>query len=807
MTKSPFPSQPAPWPDAFPDFDVGAALEAGRIGVWEWDLPNGRMRWSAQMFRNLRLEPDAEGDLFPRLLEAIHPTERKDAAAAFAEFRTRPGPIRVEARLASPEDEPRWVAFLGRTEPDANGAPARMHGITIDSTPRRSVEEAGAAALAESSRQLSELNERLQELAERRHRQLEASRAQIQAIFDNSPDWLTLFRATADGRFVYADLNRATERAYGLSYDQVVGRTVEEILGQEPAQLPLRLMRECIRTGENQRYTARRTMAGITRSIDVMFVRVPEQLDGDYHIMATARDITDRDAMEERLRRERLLFELIIENTSEGIIVVDNELRHLVWNATIESINGQPREAVLGKTVFEVFPHFSDNPVGHAWRAALKGERAEIRDYRFFSEKRGAEIIYDADFTPLYDQDGAIIGAICILRDTTERHRIEHLSKLETVAQLTGGVAHDFNNLLTAAMGCLEMILRDDQGRRVISLAETALRSINRGAQLTQQLLAFSRRQALRPVSADLNELVAEIEVLIRRAVGETIDVVIDPALGLPRCEVDPAQFEAAVMNLVINARDAMPAGGRARLTTRQLGREEIPADVDLPPGGYVAFTVEDNGEGMAPEVAARALEPFYTTKEIGKGSGLGLSTVYGFATQSGGGLHIDSAPGAGTSVTLYLPIAAAAAGEPRPGPVPEERQHGAGSILVVEDDTDVREISVAILEGLGYRTSVAGNGRDAIEALRGSEPIDLLFTDLIMPGGMSGVTLARQAQAIRPGLRVLLTTGYAGPDAPPTDEFPMIAKPFRAAELGRAIARLIDDHASRDTATAQGRS
>ncbi len=189
--------------------------------------------------------------------------------------------------------------------------------------------------MSESERRLRELSDRLQQRAERRHRLLGASRAQIQAIFDNTPDWLTLFRATKDGRFVYVDLNRATERAYGLKYEEVVGRPLEDILGEEPAQLPLRLMRECIRTGENQRYTARRTMSGVTRSIGVMFVRVPEQLDGDYHIMATARDLTERDEMEERQRRERLLFELIIENTSEGIVVVDNEMRHLVWNAAM----------------------------------------------------------------------------------------------------------------------------------------------------------------------------------------------------------------------------------------------------------------------------------------------------------------------------------------------------------------------------------------------------------------------------------------------------------------------------------------
>jgi len=662
----------------------------------------------------------------------------------------------------------------------------------IDSTRHDKSEEGGAAASPESRRRLNDLNEKLQKVAEHRHRQLGASRAQMQAIFDNSPDWLTLFRATADGRFVYADLNRATERAYGLNYDQVVGRTVEEILGPKQAQLPVRLMRACVRTGENQRYTARRTMAGVTRTIDVMFVRVPEQLDGDYHIMATARDITERDDMEERLRRERLLFELIIENTSEGIIVVDNELRHLVWNAAMERINGQPRSAVLGKTVFEVFPEFSAHPVGNAWRDALMGRRAEMRDYRFFSQARGIEIIYDADYTPLYDQLGSIVGAVCILHETTERHRMEHLSRLETVAQLTGGVAHDFNNLLTVAMGSLEMILRESERQHIASLAETALRSINRGAQLTQQLLAFARRQALRPVSADLNALLTEIEVLIRRAVGETIDVVINRAPDLPRCEVDPAQFEAVVMNLVINARDAMPGGGRLSLTTRKVGMAQIPAGIDLRSPGYVRLTVEDNGEGMRPEVAARAVEPFYTTKGIGKGSGLGLSMVYGFAQQSGGGLHIESELGTGTCVILYLPTASSTAEDTPQDRTAIDLQRGAGSILVVEDDAEVREVSIEILRDLGYRTLVARNGQEALEALQGPDRIDLLFTDLVMPGGMSGIELARQAQAIRPGLRVLLATGYSALEKPATDQFPIISKPFRSAELSFAIARLI---------------
>ena len=774
------------------ELDLDAALTAGEIGAWQWDLQSGEMCWSNQLRASLGISARNGHGLNNALLQAIHPLERGWVADEFARFRERVGPMRIEARLDGPDDAPRWMVFLGRTEAGPDGRPARMLGITIDSTRRRRNEEASAAALRESERQLRAANERLRDLAERRYRQFGASRAQIQAIFDNSPDWLTLFRATKDGRFVYADLNKATERAYELPYQSIVGRSVEEILGSEQAELPLRLMRECIRTGENQRYFARRRMGADTRSIDVMFVRVPEQLDGDYHIMATARDITERDEMDERLRRERLLFELIIESTSEGIIVVDQDFRHLVWNPAIERINGTPAAAVLGRTVFEVFPEFSDHPVGHAWREAVAGRRAEIRDYRFFSEARRAEIVYDADFTPLHDRSGSIIGAICILHETTERHRIEHLAKLETVAQLTGGVAHDFNNLLTAAMGCLDMIAREDRGQRIASLTRTALRALDRGARLTQQLLTFARRQSLHPVAADLNALLAEIEVLIRRAVGETVSVTIDGAADLPLCRIDPAQFEAAAMNLVINARDAMPEGGHLRIATWRVATGQLPAGVDLAEGDYVAFAVEDDGRGMPPEIAARALEPFFTTKEAGKGSGLGLSTVFGFATQLGGGLRIESALGRGTRVTLYLPLATPTAEEASLPSGADRAQRGAGTILVTEDDADVREVSVAMLRDLGYRVLIASNGEEALAVLRRGEKIDLLFSDLVMPGGMSGVALARRARAVRPTLAVLLTTGYAGAETVGNDEFPIIYKPFRTVDLSLAIAQLI---------------
>ena len=225
---------------------VGLALEAGGIGTWEWEIPTGRMKWSAQMFRNLGLETRNQDDLYAALLSAVHPDDREQIELTLARFSTAPGPMRIELRAVWPNGDIDWIVFLGEVVADPDGRPEVMRGITIDGTRRRRIEEAAEAALRESERRLRELNEKLEQLAEDRARQLDASRAQMQAILDNSPDWLTLFRATEDGRFIYEDLNRATERAYGLGRDQVIGRRLEEILGIEQAQLPLRHMRACI---------------------------------------------------------------------------------------------------------------------------------------------------------------------------------------------------------------------------------------------------------------------------------------------------------------------------------------------------------------------------------------------------------------------------------------------------------------------------------------------------------------------------------------------------------------------------------
>ncbi|MGO8917729.1 MAG: ATP-binding protein [Stellaceae bacterium] len=362
--------------------------------------------------------------------------------------------------------------------------------------------------------------------------------------------------------------------------------------------------------------------------------------------------------------------------------------------------------------------------------------------------------------------------------------------KMEAIGQLTGGVAHDFNNILTAIFGSLEMVLGseepDERTRRMVT---TALRSAGRGARLTQQLLAFSRRQMLQPKLVNLNELLAEMRVLMQRAVGEAIEILLALAPDLPSCLIDPAQFETAILNLVINARDAMPNGGTLRIATRRVA---VAADTsELTGGDYVLLSVTDSGAGMTQEVRARAFEPFFTTKEVGKGSGLGLSMVYGFAKQSAGTAQIDSTPRRGTSVLLYLPALADAAERSeheRDSPIVPS---GSGTILLVEDNEEVRSATAEVLAALGYHVITAAHGRAALDIVRRRRSIDLLLTDLVMPRGMSGIDLARAVRHLSADLPVLLMSGYSPATFAEIGgelHCGFIAKPFRPAELGKAI-------------------
>ncbi len=387
--------------------------------------------------------------------------------------------------------------------------------------------------------------------------------------------------------------------------------------------------------------------------------------------------------------------------------------------------------------------------------------------------------------------------------ESVERRKAEealwHAQKLEAIGQLTGGIAHDFNNLLAVIVGSLELLrgalestkeLPQEKVLRMLRAAETAT---ERGSKLTQQLLAFARRSTLRVETAQLKPLFIVSEPLFRRAIGESIGFTLSFPEDLWPCRLDPTQFEAAMLNLLVNARDAMPDGGTVEIAASNVSvaPSDTALSAELLAGCYVCVQVKDTGVGMTPEVVAHVFEPFFTTKDVGKGTGLGLSQIYGFVKQSGGHVTIETASGRGTTVRLYLPRADS---EASPLQMSSEPVHsvrtGSETVLVVEDNEEVRELAVSIIRELGYHVLTAANGPAALDMLHKDDRIDLVFSDVVMPGGMSGYELIRKARAIRSGLKAMVTSGYTNTHHKGAEmsDVPLLQKPYRRAELAERL-------------------
>ena len=388
-----------------------------------------------------------------------------------------------------------------------------------------------------------------------------------------------------------------------------------------------------------------------------------------------------------------------------------------------------------------------------------------------------------------------------IERRSSAEEALRQAQKMETIGQLSGGIAHDFNNLLQIIQGNLTMLRhslppKQQKWHRCVA---NALTGTERAAALTQRLLAFSRRQPLRAKAVDLNRMITDMRELLHRTIGETIEIETALEDGLLAAQVDENQLENAILNLAINARDAMPDGGKLRIETSSARIDEDYAAVhpEAKPGPYVRVAVIDTGTGMSPEILARAVEPFFTTKEVGQGTGLGLSMVYGFVKQSDGFLEFHSAEGKGTTIELFLPPARSRAEDGPAGSEISELRRGKGeTILVCEDDEDVRDFSTATLRELGYVVHEARNAAEALEVLRESGDVDLLFTDVVLPGGANGAQLARDAHNLRPDLKVLLTTGYARSALDDADVEPaleLISKPFSVERLAIRLRQLLD--------------
>ena len=385
--------------------------------------------------------------------------------------------------------------------------------------------------------------------------------------------------------------------------------------------------------------------------------------------------------------------------------------------------------------------------------------------------------------------------------------QLAQAQKMEAVGQLTGGVAHDFNNLLTVVLGNVDLLSRKlDKDPKTERQLGAIRHAADRGRSLTRQLLAFSRRQHLSPVTLNVNVLVQNFVPLLQQAVGESVSLEAEVPDEQLCVHADPAQLETALLNLAVNARDAMPEGGELVIRARRVTAEDAPQQMPENRGDWVCLDVSDNGSGIEPEVLERVFEPFFTTKEVGKGSGLGLSQVYGFVRQSGGFVTAESKLGAGTRFLLYLP---ASLETPAERPVTAEPQAAARGrserILVVEDDEPVLALTVEMLGGLGYRITTARDAPSALQVLKGDEPFDLLFSDVVMPGGISGVQLAHMARELRPGLKVLLTSGYVG-EAGQGEEFDLMDKPYERTALANKLRELLDAPAAPEPAPVKRR-
>ncbi|MBX6324008.1 MAG: PAS domain S-box protein, partial [Rhodospirillaceae bacterium] len=496
------------------------------------------------------------------------------------------------------------------------------------------------------------------------------------------------------------------------------------------------------------------------------------------------------------------------EHTSDGLVMLDETGAIEAVNPAMEQMFARSQGELVG-TAFGLLllePHRGDFNARLAARATGGVTPLAERPW----EALGLRL--DGTAFPLdLSLDEIVLEGrrryIGTIRDLTDRRATEEqlrqAQKMEAVGELTGGLAHDFNNLLTVVLGNAELLaegLADHP--RLRQFAETTRDAAQRGAELTRRLLAFSRRQTLQPVVLDLNKLVLDVEKLLRRTLGEHIDIETVMHAGLWKVHVDPGQLEAALVNLALNARDAMPEGGKLTIETAnaRLDDSYAAAHAEVTPGQYVVTTVTDTGTGMPAEVRDRAFEPFFTTKDVGKGTGLGLSMVYGFVKQSGGHVKIYSEMGQGTAVKIYLPRAQLPHPEPGPAPAPASERTPTGSehILVVEDDFLVRGYVTEQLRALGYAVDEAPDGPTALRLLPSLGHVDLLLTDVVMPGGMNGRQLAERAQAQQPGLRVLYTSGYTenaiihhGRLDPGVH---LLTKPFRKVELARKVRAVLDE-------------
>jgi PAS domain S-box-containing protein len=631
--------------------------------------------------------------------------------------------------------------------------------------------------------------------------QLSTSEAQLlRAVVDTAVDGVILI----DGAGCVLMFNPACENLFGYLAAEVLGQNVKMLM-------PPPYRDEHDRYLENYTHTSVKKIIGIRREVTgrrkngttfPMDLSVGEtQRDGKSIFVGIIHDLTERQRADREIRETAARMEALVETAVDGVILIDGAGRVQMFNPACEKLFGYAANEVVGQNVKTLMPSpyrdEHDRYLDNFHRTGVKriiGIAREVTGQR----KDGSTFPMNLSVGEAKQEGESVF--VGIIHDLTGRkHTEEQLiqaQKMEAAGQLSGGIAHDFNNLLTVIVGNAEFLSEELKSRHDLQrLADSIVQAAERGAELTQRLLAFGRRQTLNPVEIDCNELVIGMRKLMRRTLSEEIDIRVSLDPELAHAFADAGQLENAILNLAINAKDAMPSGGSISITTANMTLDERYSEQhpEVPPGNYVMIAITDDGHGMKKDVLDRVFEPFFTTKEVGKGSGLGLSMVYGFVKQSNGHVAIYSEPDLGTTVRIYLP-ATGTAGERAPRLVPEAETSAIGreTVLIAEDDPFVRAYAVTCLENLGYHVIEAVDGRDALNKIAGGARADLLFTDVVMPGGINGWELAESARRMRPNLKVLLTSGYALEALAERGRLPagavVLNKPYRKAELGRRM-------------------
>ncbi len=610
--------------------------------------------------------------------------------------------------------------------------------------------------------------------------------------------------AAPDGpKIVY--VNEAFERRTGYRADEVLGKTPRMLQGPLTSRAELDRIRAAMDNWQPVRAELiNYTRAGTPFWLEIDIVPLADDSGGYTHWVAVERDVTERKRIEEQARQFAERFGLLSSMTNDVIWDWDLAEGTLWWNPNYEKLFGYDEaQRAKGMAAWLEAVHPQDRErVIYGIQALIEsgGSRWEA-EYRYLHADGRVRTVHDRGML-MRDADGTVSRMIGCLVDVTDQReldeRLRQALKLEAVGQLTGGIAHDFNNLLTVILGSAEVLAEQLSANvRLQQLAETCASAAQRGAELTHRLLAFARKQTLQPRRIDINVLLAGMDSLLRRTLGEHIEVEFARTEGLWPVQIDPGQLETAVLNLAINSRDAMPGGGLLTIRTENMVIDggDGSAESDLRSGDYVLVAVCDGGTGMPPEVAARVFEPFFTTKDVGKGNGLGLPMVYGFTKQSGGHVRIISTDGAGTRVELYLPRSLGESESGLQAPALTVKG-GSERILVVEDNALVREHLLGQLRSLGYHVDGAADGTQALKLLEGLPHLDLLLTDLVMPGGLNGRELAERVRALRPQLQVLFTSGYSEDAVARQDVLDpaaqMLSKPYRRHELARKVRSVL---------------